>query len=102
MLLFEAKNEIDERIKHYEHSDLRQECKEYAEALRIASKSIEAQIRLSELLNEFLDGIKETDNFSTSLCYEMLSTIRFDAKFDEDGIYINDEILENRNVKGKE
>ena len=57
------------------------------DADNMAIRCIEAQMRLSELLNEFWDGIKEDDTMSAHLVYELLSGIRFDAKFDEDGVF---------------
>lgn len=53
----------------------------------MAIRCIEAQIRLSETLNDFWNETKEEDTFSASLVYEMLSEIRFDAKYDEDGMF---------------
>ena len=53
----------------------------------MAIRCIEAQIRLSETLNEFWNETKEEDTFSAQLVYEMLSSARFDAKFDSDGMF---------------
>lgn len=86
MLLFEAKAYIDERLALSD--DYKEQIPEYFNSLEIASKSIEAQIRLSELLNSFFDDLSEEDSFSVDLVYEILSGIRFDAKFDEDGMFI--------------
>lgn len=96
MLLFEAA----EKIKHrkfptsYENMTKARTPKREAEELleqvnadSIAIDCIEAQIRLSELLNEFWDSTGENDTYSAKLVYELLSGIRFDAKFDEDGMF---------------
>lgn len=53
----------------------------------MAIRCMEAQKRLQELLKEFGDDIKETDNFSAKLVYELISGIRYDAKFDSDGMF---------------
>lgn len=82
MLLFEAKEKIDN-------------VKKENEALEIASKCIEAQMRLADLLNDLqidlYNEIHEKDMYSIRLVYEMLSSIRFDAKFDEDGMYVDED-----------
>lgn len=86
MLLFEAKSQIDDRLELSE--DYKCHIPEYFEALEIASKCIDAQIRLAELLNDFTERELKEDTYSAQLTYEMLSSIRFDAKFDEDGMFI--------------
>lgn len=53
----------------------------------MAIRCMEAQKRLQELIKEFWDDIKETDNFSAKLVYELISGIRYDAKFDSDGMF---------------
>lgn len=60
---------------------------EQADADIMAIRCIEAQIRLSESLNKFWDYSDENDTYSAKLVYEILSGIRFDAKFDEDGMF---------------
>lgn len=96
MLLFEAAEKIKKRsfpMSYEEMAKARSPKKEAEEILAqadadiMAIRCIEAQIRLSETLNEFWDGIKEEDTFSAQLVYEMLSSARFDAKFDSDGMF---------------
>lgn len=53
----------------------------------MAIRCMEAQKRLQLLIKEFWDDIKETDNFSAKLVYELISGIRYDAKFDSDGMF---------------
>ena len=53
----------------------------------MAIRCMEAQKRLQELIKKFWDDIKETDNFSAKLVYELISGIRYDAKFDSDGMF---------------
>lgn len=92
MLLYEAKAEIDERLAHYYKGDMTDlfELKPYIEALEIASESIEAQMRLAETLNDFTERELAEDSYSAKCTYDMLSSIRFDAKFDEDGMFISE------------
>lgn len=76
MLLFEAKAELEERLRlqdEYGH-----ELPEYFEALEIASKCIDAQIRLADLLNDFTENELENDTYSAKLCYDILTQCRFD------------------------
>lgn len=83
MLLFEAKNEIDKRLEETMQTDYREHIPEYFEALEIASKAIDAQMRLADMLNDFWNDTKELDTFSARLTYELLSSIRFDWRDEE-------------------
>lgn len=97
MLLFEASEKLKKRSFPSDYEQFAKYCrtpdKEATELLAqadadiMAIRCIEAQIRLSELLNEFWDETKEEDSFSAQLVYEILSGIRFDAKFDSDGMF---------------
>lgn len=81
MLLFEAKAELEERLRlqdEYVH-----EIPEYFEALEIASRCIDAQIRLADLLNDFTEREIEQDTYSAKLCYDILNQCRFDWTEDE-------------------
>lgn len=89
MLLSEAKKEIDDRLELAD--DYKEHMPEYFEALEIASKCIEAQMRLADTLNDFSEQELDRDTYSARLCYDMLSSIRFDAKFDEDGMFVEEQ-----------
>lgn len=82
MLLFEAKAQIDERLKI---TDYKEQIPEYYNALEIASKSIEAQIRLAELLNDFIATYNKENRYSEDVVIEFLNEIRFDYQEDEYG-----------------
>lgn len=89
MLLLEAKAEINERLKM--HDEYKEHIPEYFEALEIAVKCIEAQQRLCDMLNDFWIGLKEDDTFTARLTEDMLMGIRYDAKFDDDGMFIRED-----------
>lgn len=76
MLLFEAKAEIDERLKLAEESNYKEQIPEYIEALEIASKCIEKQIELADLLNDWEQTIDQEiergDMYSVSLCHDIV------------------------------
>lgn len=79
MLMFEAKAQIDERLKLKD--EYKAQIPEYIEALEIASKAIEAQIRLADLLNDFYaedDDKHKDDMYSRALTLELLESIKFD------------------------
>lgn len=81
MLLFEAKAELEERLRlqdEYGH-----EVPEYFEALQIASACIDAQIRLADILNSFTEKEIENDMYSANLCYDILNQCRFDWTEDD-------------------
>lgn len=97
MLLFEAKDIICKRKfpTTYENMVASTTPKEEAEEILrqgdadiMAIRCIEAQQRVADLLNEFWDGIKETDTFSARLVYEMIYGLSIEAKFDADGMVI--------------
>jgi len=89
MLLFEAKAEIEERLKL--NDEYKNDIPEYFEALEIAVKCIEAQERLADILNDFWADTNEDDMFSAKLTEDMLQGIRYDAKFDDDGVFIRED-----------
>lgn len=88
MLLFEAENHIKSRMCPSDYENMPGNVIDQMQADVIAMQCINAQIRLAELLNSFFDDLSEEDSFSVDLVYEILSGIRFDAKFDEDGMFI--------------
>lgn len=90
MLLCDAKAEIDARIEIIE-KDFKDNIPDYLEALKIASRSIEAQIRLTDVLNDFFCGFAENDSISLKLAYGMLKQFSIFAEFDEDGMLIEDD-----------
>lgn len=94
MLLFEAKNNIKNRMVGIYESMIGNPIKQLNADL-ISIKCIEAQMRLAELLNDIAPDLTseshKNDTYSIQLVYEMLSTIRFDAKFDDDGNLITEE-----------
>lgn len=53
----------------------------------IAIRCMEAQKRLNELLNDLMKTDYENNTYSGNLVVDMLSIIRFDAKFDKDGAF---------------
>lgn len=90
MLLSEAEKLIKSRMFPTDYADFGEIIKQ-ADADVMALRCIEAQIRLQNLLNDFWDGVKEGDTFSTQLVHELISSCSIEAKFDEDGIYIPEE-----------
>lgn len=88
MILAEAKSQIDARLGLAE--DYKANIPEYFEALEIASKCIEAQMRLSDVINEWWDDITEADSLSAMLVYDILKQFMYDAEFDDDGILIEE------------
>lgn len=89
MLLFEAKAEIEERLKL--NDEYKNDIPEYFAALEIAVRCIEAQERLADILNDFWADTNEDDMFSAKLTEDMLQGIRYDAKFDDDGMFIRED-----------
>lgn len=91
MLLFEAREKIGSRLAptHYEQFGVTGAI-DQMEADRIAMKSIDAQMRLADLLND-LNTMKDTDTFSLKCVLDFLNEIRFDARFDDDGILISED-----------
>lgn len=83
MLLFEAKAQIDSRLTDAMRADYQKHIPEYFEALEIASKCIEAQGRLADMLNDFVADFRPEDSYSATLVLELLNEIRFDWKIDE-------------------
>lgn len=53
----------------------------------MAIRCMEAQKRLQELLNDLMRTNLDNDTYSANLVVNLLSSIRFDAKFDEDGVF---------------
>ena len=88
MLLREAKELIDDRIKN---CDFKEQIPDYIEALELASRCIEQQARLCCMLNNFWDDVSKDDSFSASLMHGMLSQYSIYAKFDEDGMLIEED-----------
>ena len=88
MLLHEAKELIDDRI---ENCDFKEEIPDYIEALELASRCIEQQMRLCDMLSSFWDDVSEDDSFSASLTHGILLQYSIYAKFDEDGMLIDEE-----------
>lgn len=79
MLIFEAQNEIKERLKL--KPDFCKDIPEYFEALEMADKALEAQGRLSDLLNDFMQDSEEhqkNDTYSWALVVEFLNSLRWD------------------------
>lgn len=70
MILAEAKGIIDSRIELIE-SDYMDQIPEYYEALKIASRCIEKQFNLVEILDDLLLGDKN-DSYSRDLVIELL------------------------------
>lgn len=96
MLLFEAKKEIDDRLSPELRRDYEKTIPEYFMALEIAQKAIEAQIRLTELLNDWTEDSARRESergetFSPRLCRDMVRQFSIFAKFDEDGILMDEE-----------
>lgn len=88
MLLFEAKEEIDRSMKFYRgdsRTTLLIDTEKHAEALEIASKCIQAQMELADILNDFTAAGPENDTFSGQFVCEMLDSVRFDRVEEEDG-----------------
>ena len=105
MLLFEAKGIICKRKfpSAYEGMVKAVSPKKEADAILaqcdadiVAIRCIEAQQRVADLLNEFWDGIKETDTFSARLVYEMIYGLSIEAKFDADGMVIMEDEANDR------
>ena len=88
MFLREAKELIDDRI---ENCDFKEQIPDYIEALELASRCIEQQVRLCDMLNSFWDDVSKDDSFSASLMHGMLSQYSVCAKFDEDGMLIEED-----------
>lgn len=74
MLIFEAKHQIDERIETYDNGDLKGSCDEYVDALRIASASMQKQMDLIDLLNDWdiETGEARGDRYSARLCHDIV------------------------------
>lgn len=72
MLIFEAKHEIDARLEHCQ--DLKENVPEYFEALEIASKCMQKQMDLIELLNDWdiETESKRGDTYSAMLCHDIV------------------------------
>lgn len=83
MVLAEEKAQIDDRLTETLRRDYKHLIPEYYEALEIASKCIDAQMRLADVLNEFWDDAKPTDSFSGKLVYNILEQFRFDYEPDD-------------------
>ena len=100
MLLFEALEKIRHRQFPSDYEQYARTCHtandeateiiKQAEADLIAIKSIEAQMRLSDLLND-LNAMKESDMFSLACVLDFLNECRFDARFDDDGMLISED-----------
>lgn len=84
MLIFEALEEI-------KAMQVFSATKEQKEALEMAQKALEAQQRLCDMLNEFWIGLKEDDTFTARLTEDILLGIRWNAKFDEDGMFVRED-----------
>ena len=82
MLLFEAKHQIDARLDETLQKDYKEHIPEYFEALEIASRCIQAQMELSDVLNDW--DIKDDDRVSGLLCYEILEQFSIYHKEDEE------------------
>lgn len=82
MLIFEAKNIIDERLKLNE--DYKEHIPEYFNALEIASKALDAQLRLADMIND-LSCDREGSTYSQALVLEILNECSIEGgKGDED------------------
>lgn len=84
MLIFEALEEI-KAMQVFSSTN------EQKEALEMAQKALEAQQRLCDILNEFWIGLKEDDTFTARLTEDILMGIRWNAKFDEDGMFVRED-----------
>lgn len=90
MLIFEAKREIDERIKLKSEYEKFSDVQPYFEALEMASKALEAQNRLADMLNTFDAEDEEKhkdDTYSRRLTIELLKVASMD--------YVNEDEMED-------
>jgi len=78
MLLMDAKNEIDSRLSETIQRDYREHIPEYFDALEIARKCIEAQMRLADILNDWDAGFKEGDSLSYKLVEQILNEVWYE------------------------
>lgn len=83
MMLFEADNEIQSRLEL--HQEYKNDIPEYFEALEIAHKSIQKQMELADVINDFWLDVEKNDTFSATLVYDLLNQFRHDYEGDEDG-----------------
>lgn len=80
MLLFEARGILQGRI---DHCDFKEQIPDYIEALEIAVKCIDAQMRLADIRND-LQTIPEGSTFSQGVMNEVLEECSFEWKTEEE------------------
>lgn len=81
MLIFEAKAIIDSRLKFNE--EYKDQIPEYFEALKMASKALEAQCRVADMIND-LNSDKADSTYSHDLVMDILAECTMEGKVDED------------------
>lgn len=74
--LKKAKAEIDERLTSKLREEFGKQIPDYFKALEIASKSIEAQLRLNEMM-EFVSTLNHCEKYSAGIVLGMLNEIKY-------------------------
>lgn len=93
MLVYEAKEEIESRLTEALKHDYAKDMPEYFQALEIAVKALDAQIRLIDTLNDWdiETEIKRGDTYSASACHDIVRQFSIYCKDEDEEENVNED-----------